>query len=476
MKRKLLVLLCACMMLGGCSDNGTVKYDEPSQVASQGGNEDPGKGGNEDPSQGGNEDPGKGSSEDPSQGGNEKPSQGNENPSQGGSGEVRQLGAPSGREIVPVELRDAWQKAAYFADQSYLENGGNVLVSPLSLNVALGMVAEGTTGETAKELYRYLGTEEYAKWVDQYMSYAEGLKADVNNEYNKYTFCYKLANSIWVREGDELQKTYQDNVRKLFRAEAANVNFTGDPVGTAGRINSWCDEHTNGLIPEIVSPEMLNNPNLASVLVNSLYFESPWAEEWGVREHKFTNLEGKTTKQDMLIDYNEDGIYFENDKCTAFAKNYYNGFQFIGILPKAEGEFRVSDLDLKSLMESQSYDYEVHAIMPKLNFDTTSTCIVDALKAQGVEKIFDPFCMEFDKMLEGKPLYVSDIIQKCKIELDEQGTRAAAVTAIFVDEAACAMPDEVQIKEVFLDRPFAFLIYDSRNDQVVFAGKVTDIQ
>lgn len=465
MKRKLLVLLCACMMLGGCSDNGTVKYEEPeSQEVCQGGTgdpEDPSQGGNEDPSQGGNENPGKGS---------------NEDPSQGGSGEVKQLGAPSGREIVPVELRDAWAKAAYFTDQSYLENGGNVLVSPLSLNVALGMVAEGTTGETAKELYRYLGTEEYAKWVDQYMSFAEGLKADVNEEYYKYTFCYKLANSIWVREGDELQKTYQDNVKKLFRAEAANVNFTGDPVGTAGRINSWCDEHTNGLIPEIVSPEMLNNPNLASVLVNSLYFESPWAEEWGVREHKFTNLEGKTTKQDMLIDYNEDGIYFENDKCTAFAKNYYNGFQFIGILPKAEGEFQVSDLDLKSLMESQSYDYEVHAIMPKLNFDTTSTCIVDALKAQGVEKIFDPFCMEFDKMLEGKPLYVSDIIQKCKIELDEQGTRAAAVTAIFEEDAGCAMPDEVQIKEVFLDRPFAFLIYDSKNDQVVFAGKVTDIQ
>ncbi len=465
MKRKLLVLLCACMMLGGCSDNGTVKYEEPeSQEVCQGGTgdpEDPSQGGNEDPSQGGNENPGKGS---------------NEDPSQGGSGEVKQLGAPSGREIVPVELRDAWAKAAYFTDQSYLENGGNILVSPLSLNVALGMVAEGTTGETAKELYRYLGTEEYAKWVDQYMSYAEGLKADVNNEYNKYTFCYKLANSIWVREGDTLQKAYQDNVKKLFRAEAANVNFAGDPEGTADRINSWCDEHTNGLIPEIVKPEMLKNPSLASILVNSLYFESPWADEWIVREHEFTNLEGKTTKQDMLFDYNEDGIYFENDKCTAFAKNYYNGFQFIGILPKDEGEFQLSDLDLKSLMESKSYDYEVHAIMPKLNYDTTSTCIVDALKAQGVEKIFDPFCMEFDKMLEGKPLYVSDIIQKCKIELDEQGTRAAAVTAIFVDEAACAMPDEVQIKEVFLDRPFAFLIYDSRNDQVVFAGKVTDIQ
>ena len=451
MKRKVLMLMCACMLLGGCSDAKGV---------------------------------GNGSSDIPILAVQETPEPDVNTQTQepvkttnGGSGELRQLGAPSGRDIVPVELQNAWEKAAYLADQSYLENGGNVLVSPLSLNVALGMVAEGASGETAQELYRYLGSDEYAKWVDQYMQFAEGLKVDIDEEYEKFSFDYKLANSIWVRQGETIKSTYQDNVKKLFRAEAANADFTGDPEGSAQMINSWCDEHTNGLIPEVVKPYMLDNPNLASVLVNSLYFESPWMDKWEVNQADFTNLAGKTTTQDMLFDYNEDGVYFENEKCTAFAKNYYNGFQFIGILPKDEGDFQISDLDLKSLMESKSTEYVVKAVMPKLDFETTSTCIVDALKAQGVQGIFDPACAEVDKMLEGKSLYVSDILQKCKIELNEEGTKAAAVTVIMETESlSLAQLNEKEVKEVILDRPFAFLIYDSLNDQVVFAGKVTDIQ
>ncbi|MBP5752828.1 MAG: hypothetical protein J6W60_08230, partial [Treponema sp.] len=218
------------------------------------------------------------------------------------------------------------------------------------------------------------------------------------------------------------------------------------------------------------------SPELAAVLVNSLYFESPWSHNWSVQQRVFTNLEGKTTSQDMLVDLGLEQ-YFENEYCTAFAKRYYNGFEFIGILPKEEGDFSLSDLDLKSLMESRTGDYDVRAIMPKLEFETTAENVVDILRAEGVLKIFEPTCTEFDKMVEGKPLYVSDILQKCKIELDEEGTRAAAVTVIMAkDTAAFIEPVQREIKEVFLDRPFAFLIYDSTNDQILFTGKVTDIQ
>ncbi|MCR5460355.1 MAG: serpin family protein [Acetatifactor sp.] len=426
MKKKLLLLLCACMMLGGCSDAGTGK---PSET--------------------------------------EKPSVQETQ----GSQETPVLGEGEEQEIQQVELTDTYQKAAYFADQIYKEKHGNVLVSPLSLNVALGMATEGASGETAKELYRYLGREDYADWVDEYMTYAESLKTG-SGKKSGYTFNYKLANSIWVKKEAKLLKDYQKLVEKKFRAEAENVDFVGDADRTAQKINSWCDKHTEGLIKKIVTPDKFD-ADLMAILVNSVYFESPWVQEWHLNNHEFTDLQGNKKEQEMLSDTL--GTYYENDYATAFSKNYYNGFQFIGILPKAEGDFELGDLDLKNLLESETNEYDVRALMPQLNYETESENVIDVLKAQGVYRAFDEERAEFYRMIEDEPLYISKIIQKCKIELDKDGTRAAAVTAIFMTkESAAIRPKEKEVKEVYLDRPFAFLIYDSQKDQIVFAGKVVE--
>lgn len=395
---------------------------------------------------------------------------------QGGEGSVRKLGAGGGEALAPVTLENAYQRAAYLADQVYAKNQSSTLVSPLSLEVALGLVAEGASGETARELYKYLGNEQYADWVQSYMQFAESLDAGgdaVKKEEGKYSFHYELANSIWVRKDDKLNPEYQKLVQKKFQAVAENVDFVGEAQKTADRINAWCDERTHGMIPKMVEPDMFSK-ELAAILMNSVYFESPWADEWGLTEHTFTDVQGKQKSLEMLSDRLE--VYYENAYATAFAKRYYNGFQFIGILPKQEGDFRLSDLDLKSLLESQTYEYDVNAIAPKLNFETTAENIVDILKAQGVQQVFDNEFAELDRLVDGRPLYVSDIVQKCKIEMDEAGTRAAAVTMILAEDCCAIIEEPKEVKDVYLDRPFAFLIYDSINDQIVFAGKVTEVE
>ena len=429
MKRKLLFLLCACMVLGGCTNAAN-----PEQ--------------------------GSGAGQNGSYGNME-------------SGEVHQLGMGSGMEIAPVTLKNNYEKAAFLADQVYLECGKNVLVSPLSLNLALGLAAEGTSGETAKEMYEYLGSSDFANWADRYLTYAEGMKSSGASS-EEYNFAFHLANSIWVKQGEKIKQDYQKLVQQKFRAEAESVDFVNEADKTAKKINSWCDKNTGGMIKEIVNPKMFSM-SLEAILVNSVYFESPWQKEWKTCEHEFTNLDGSKTQKEMLHDVVD--AYYENEQCTAFAKDYYNGFQFIGILPKQEGEFNVSDLDLKSLMESRTTKYDVKAIAPKLDYETTANNIVDVLKAQGVQRIFDERSAEFGNMVEDADLFISDIIQKCKIELDEKGTKAAAVTAILVDK--CESVEETrakEVKEVYLDRPFAYLIYDSVNDQIMFVGKVTEMQ
>ncbi len=114
------------------------------------------------------------------------------------------------------------------------------------------------------------------------------------------------------------------------------------------------------------------------------------------------------------------------------------------------------------------------SFMPKLNFETTAENIVEILKAQGVGEVFDKEQSDLTGLVEmeaDEVSYVSDIIQKTKIELDENGTKAA-VTAIMVDMCTTAMPVERERKQVYLDRPFAFMIYDEAQNQIVFMGKV----
>ncbi len=386
-------------------------------------------------------------------------------------------------ELVPVELENQYERAAYFIDQVYNSKKQNTLVSPLSLSMALGLVAEGASGNTAKELYAYLGSEDYGNFAREYMAFAESLtsKQKENPEedflsFGSYSFEYSLANSIWVEKHQTLKEAYQKAVEKKYSAAAYSADFSDDISGTVKSINSWCNDKTHGLIPSIVTPDSIS-PDLAAILLNSLYFESPWLEEWNLTQHKFTNQDGSSTEQEMLIDYSL-STYYENEYATAFSKNYYNGFQFIGILPKETGDFQISDLDLKSLLSSGTNTYDVHAIAPKLNFDTTAANIVSILKAQGIETAFDSQNADFTEMIETNGrgnVYISDIIQKCKIEMDQYGTKAAAVTAIFMRNESIAIQKPKEVKEVFLDRPFAFLIYDSHNDQIAFIGKVTNL-
>ncbi len=411
--------------------------------------------------------------------GNPEGSEGGQGGSQAdGSGEDRTKTA-SGKDAqdAALDLEDAFEQAAYFVDRVYENHGGNALVSPLSLNFALGLAAEGASGKTAEELYGYLGNSDYGNFAREYMEYADSLTREADTEYElfegNYSFQYNIANSIWTDQSRKLTEEYRQAAQDLFHAEVDSLDFHGKPAQSVKRINSWCEEKTKGLIPEILSADCISE-DLAAILVNTVYFESPWVERWILEDHTFTGLDGETSEQEMLSDTLS--VYYENEHATAFGKSYFNGFEFIGILPKEEGDFQVSDLDLKSLLDAKETTYDVRAIMPKLDYESATAPleIVGLLKEQGVRLPFDGDDAEFDRMMETE-LYISDIIQKCKIELDEEGTRAAAVTAMMMD-VLCAVVQPKEVKEVYLDRPFAFLIYDNTKGEIVFVGKVTTIK
>ena len=344
-------------------------------------------------------------------------------------------------------------------------SGKNIMFSPTSLNFALGMIAEGAKGETKEILDDYLGTNDFAAYAKEYL---DKIKA-YNTEDESYGYQSKveIADAVWVDNGLTLQEKFKNMVSDSFGAEVEAVDFSAAEK-TCDVINSWCDKNTEGLIPKIITPDLIND-NTGLCLTNSLYFESGWSgEPWNVSDTEESFGKKEKTKYMTCIG----DRYYENDKATAFGRDYANGLSFIGILPNDEGDFNLEDLDIGGLLKSNPEYDEVDCKMPKLNFET-STVLNDMLSSMGLDNLFSSNS-DFSGIVD-QNVNVDTILQKTKLELDENGTKAAAVTAVTMECMSAAVENEPIIKTVELTRPFAFLIYDRNNDEILFIGKVISI-
>ena len=344
-------------------------------------------------------------------------------------------------------------------------SGKNIMFSPTSLNFALGMIAEGAKGETKEILDDYLGTNDFAAYAKEYL---DKIKA-YNTEDESYGYQSKveIADAVWVDNGLTLQEKFKNMVSDSFGAEVEAVDFSAAEK-TCDVINSWCDKNTEGLIPKIITPDLIND-NTGLCLTNSLYFESGWSgEPWNVSDTEESFGKKEKTKYMTCIG----DRYYENDKATAFGRDYANGLSFIGILPNDEGDFNLEDLDIGGLLKSNPEYDEVDCKMPKLNFET-NTVLNDMLSSLGLDNLFSGNA-DFSGIAD-QNVNVDTILQKTKLELDENGTKAAAVTAVTMECMSAAVENEPIIKTVELTRPFAFLIYDRSNDEILFIGKVISI-
>lgn len=337
------------------------------------------------------------------------------------------------------------------------ETEGNSLYSPVSLELAIGLLSEGASGKTLSQLQSFLNSLDYSSVV----------------ENMRFPDTVKIANSLWCSSKYVLMSSYLTKTSKSYGALVSSVDFS-DGSGVADDINGWCNEKTKGMIPQITSADKISADTLA-ILCNAIYFESIWCFPWYSCEGKFTCLNGDVKELDEFL-HREENIYYEVENAKAFGKLYSDNIEFIGILPD-EGK-TIDDIDLVRLLSSKTYDYVVDAYMPKLNYSYSVDSLVDALKFLGVIDIFDADVSDFRCMTEDTKVAVSSIVQKCRIELDESGTKASAVTEIECADFGGAMDFEAPVKErkvVRLDRPFYYLIVSEDAGQVLFIGKVNEV-
>lgn len=347
--------------------------------------------------------------------------------------------------------------SASIIDYLYEQNGGNVVISDMSINMALSMLLEGANGETQTQLEDYLGKtrEENRKNNESILS---GL-----SELENTTL--EIANSLWYDDGLTeygIKSEYINILEESYEASVEEADFS-DPA-TADLINDWCLENTNGLIDEIVSSDTIANKS--AVLANALYFLGTWIDPFpAATESTFYGFDEDITVDMMASQVDE---YCENDYATAFIKYYYDDFAFVGILPKEEGDFNLADIDINGLLETKTDEYDVVIKMPKFTVEYSAT-LSDALKDIGLTDLFNS-----DADLSGisESLQVSEILHKTYISVDEEGTEAAAVTSVMVEMTA-EMPD-TETRQMFLNRPFAFAIIDS-SDNILFLGKIVTL-
>ena len=364
----------------------------------------------------------------------------------------------------------------------------SVLLSNYSLDTALGMAMQGADGETLKEFESYynMSLEEKTNRDKELLSFY----ANYDTEPDDFKTCLSVANGIFSDSAQPMLDSYINNLKTNYNALAEVLELRNKPEASAARINGWVAEQTRDKIKEIAPVETVADSD--TILVNTVYFNGKWSEEYEdyqVQDEIFKNYDG--TESTVKGMHSTESVYYENDSAIAFAKpyksyvsnggNHINGdFKFIGILPKesiidSNKDFDPSDINIESLLKSVTSEYDVDALLPKFKVEDSNT-LVEPLKSMGIKRAFIPDIeSEFTNMAEGQDFCISEILQKVVVEVNEQGTEAAAATAVFMKNDSCAMPEFKETKVVHLNRPFMFLIYDAANDNILFAGKIKSL-
>ena len=376
----------------------------------------------------------------------------------------------SGDDVVLTDVSDAAvTDFAVRLFKSSMEDGENTLISPLSVLVALSMTANGADNETLTQMETVLGMP-----IDQLNSWISSYVANLP-EAEKYKL--SLANSIWFTD-DERFTVNQDFLQLNADYYSADIYRAAFDNATCKEINKWVEEKTDGMIKDILD----EIPDSAVMyLINALAFDAEWQEiyyDYQVREGTFTTETGEKRETDMM--YSEENMYLEDEQAVGFIKYYKDcKYAFVALLPN-EGvsisEY-IASLDgehLNDLLQNAKAAI-VNASIPK--FETEYDVeMSDVLSGMGMPDAFSGATADFSKLghSDAGNLFISRVLHKTFISVDERGTKAGAATVVEVeDECAIIVEDP---KQVFLDRPFVYMLIDCETNLPFFIGTMMDVE
>ncbi|ALC40555.1 Spn6, partial [Drosophila busckii] len=338
----------------------------------------------------------------------------------------------------------------------------NIVFSPFSIQACIALAFAGAQGETAEEIAKAL------RFASDFPPEVAETFQFVLDKYQNSELL-KVANKLYVQEGKQLKADYESSIKEQYHSEAETINF-GNNMDAAAKINSWVNAKTAGKITELVSADSLD-ANTRLVLLNAMHFKGSWAhkfDEASTEEDDFWVGEEQSVKVQYMNQKAKFGYgWFEDLNCTALDMPYQDSdLSMLVLLPQereglkdlAEKLKTVNLVDLAGKLEVE----EVQVKFPKFKVDY-SIELADKLKQLGITKMFDEGA-EFNNLLESpEGIFVSKVLHKATIEVNEEGTEAAAATGMIMMTRMMMLPTQFQA-----DRPFLYCIWNKRN--IMFAG------
>lgn len=363
----------------------------------------------------------------------------------------------------------------FFSRINALDGAKSSFCSPLSITYMLGMLQAGATGETQKQILKVMGMG--AASASAVNEYCARLTKELPALDSKVTL--DIANSIYVNSlRATIRDTYAADMNRYYDAPVSNLDFT-NPT-SLGVINGWCNDKTQGMIPKILDEI---DEKCVMYLLNAIYFKADWTEKFEekyTRNESFTTVLGATKEQPMMhqrvrVRYGESSDY------TSVSLPYGDGaFSMTIMLPKSgKNTDDVIRRLSRDFSKNGSEDYhtsicDVDVKVPRFETATEMEKLPDVLSAMGMPLAFDSEWAEFTNMVDEGTLYVDMMKQKAKIEVNEKGSKAAAVTIAGMAFTTAVGPHEEPVyekREFHADRPFVYLITERGSNVVLFIGK-----
>ena len=368
-------------------------------------------------------------------------------------------------------------------------SGKSYIYSPLSITYALGMVNDAAEGETEKEIEQTLGFHEGG--IKAMNEFCKNLIDNLPKVDNKVQL--NIANAIFLNKPYTLKPQFEQDMKQYYNAAAEALDFTSP--STLNRINDWCNENTNGMIPSILDEI---DPSKVSYLLNAIYFKADWTskfEEANTKTETFTTEKGNTQvplmHQNVLINYVKNDIY------SAIEMPYGNGicWNMTVMLPE-DGKTTEDIINYLAeigcskdyIIDNRQYDvftpmngatpYEVDLKLPryesKSDTDKLQLGLIGLMRKMGINRAFDGSFAEIFNMAD-VPVYISLMRQKAAIKVTEEGSEAAAVTVVGVNKTFIEpdTPIEYPKATFHANRPFVYLIREASSGTIVFVGKYT---
>lgn len=342
-----------------------------------------------------------------------------------------------------------------FDFMKYMPKDQNYMISPFSIKMAMMMAANGANGYTQKEILSALGVSS----IDEYNQKA----SDIITRYNSNKDVnLNVANSIWLNKTEAMGANFKDTYKKIISDFYKGVAREENADTIASKINDFIAKETNNKITNVLPTE--RPAGFLSALVNTIYFKGSFENQFDTANTKkdtFTDRNGNKSEIDFMNQTKHFG-YYENDGVQMLKMNYSGRDIAMYILLNDDDK----DVDINDIISKMEYK-KVSVSMPKFKTEFTKS-FVDVLKQMGINIAFTN-AADFSNMFDNVEAHISDVIHKTFIEVDENGTEAAAATVILMTKNSLPMPEE--IKEFKANKPFTYFIRDEVSGEILFLGE-----